>query len=192
MIRRTLMRRAYNSGRWERARHYANQIISKPKEQQLARSVIIRSYWNEGNYRKVRELNKRWNNEFDHLLNRNSKTSMTAEDGTQTHSPQVKAWHEEQPVPLNSFEFDEDNPMQLIKHFDADGDSISDKLICDYWARWGAAVCDVDSSAFGYQDLSLGCHRVGVLSSRSEGLSDLVCNHFSVLKFDGEKYGVVE
>ena len=107
MIRRTLMRRAYNSGRWERARHYANQIVSKPKEQQLARSVIIRSYWNQGNYSKVRELNTRWNNEFDHLLNRNSNTSMTAKDGTQTHSPQVKAWHEEQPVPLNSFEFDE-------------------------------------------------------------------------------------
>lgn len=95
-------------------------------------------------------------------------------------------------VEVNSLEFDEDNPMQLIKEFDADGDSISDKLICDYWARWGAAVCDVDSSTFGHQDLSLGCNRVRVLSSRSEGLSDLVCNHFSVLKFDGEKYGVVE
>ena len=107
MLRRTLMRRAYNSGRWVRARHYAQQIISKPKEQQLARSVIIRSYWNEGNYRKVRELNTRWNNEFDHLLNRNAKKSMTAEDGTQTHSPQVKAWHVDQPSPLETFEFDE-------------------------------------------------------------------------------------
>ena len=107
MLRRTLMRRAYNSGRWERARHYAQQIISKPKEQQLARSVIIRSYWNEGNYRKVRELNTRWDNEFDHLLNRNAKKSMTAEDGTQTHSPQVKAWHIDQPSPLETFDFDE-------------------------------------------------------------------------------------
>ena len=107
MLRRTLMRRAYNSGRWERARHYAQQIISKPKEQQLARSVIIRSYWNEGNYRKVRELNTRWNNEFDHLLNRNAKKSMTAEDGTQIHSPQVKAWQIDQPLPLKLFEFDE-------------------------------------------------------------------------------------
>ena len=32
---------------------------------------------------------------------------MTAEDGTQTHSPQVKAWHIGQPSPLETFEFDE-------------------------------------------------------------------------------------
>ena len=95
-------------------------------------------------------------------------------------------------VEVNSYEFDQDNPATIVKEFDADGDDTADKLVCDYWARWGAAVCDVDSSAFGYQDLSLGCHRVGVLPERSNGLSDLVCNHFSVLKFDGEKYGVVK
>ncbi len=32
---------------------------------------------------------------------------MTAVDGTQTHSPQVKAWHANQPSPLETFEFDE-------------------------------------------------------------------------------------
>ena len=95
-------------------------------------------------------------------------------------------------VEVNSYEFDQDNPATIVKEFDADGDDTADKLVCDYWARWGAAVCDVDSSAFGYQDLSLGCYRVGVLPERSNGLSDLVCNHFSVLKFDGEKYGVVK
>lgn len=89
---------------------------------------------------------------------------------------------------VNSFEFDKDNPVQIIKEFDADGDDTVDKLICDYWGRWGSTVCDLDSSVFGYQDLSLGCHRVGVLSRRSGGLSDLVCDHFSVLRFDGEKY----
>ena len=68
MIRRTLMRRAYNSGRWERARHYAYQLIANPKEQQLARSVIIRSYWNEGDYEKVVQLNEEWDREFDELL----------------------------------------------------------------------------------------------------------------------------
>jgi hypothetical protein len=91
-------------------------------------------------------------------------------------------------VEVNSFEFDEDNPEQIIREFDADGDGIADKLICDYWPRWGTTVCDVDSSVFGFQDLSVGCYRVGVLPKRSKGLSDLVCNHFSVLKFDGEEY----
>ena len=95
-------------------------------------------------------------------------------------------------VEVNSYEFEGDNKVQIIKEFDADGDDTADKLICDYWARWGSTVCDVDSSAYGYQDLSLGCYRVGVLPKRSKGLSDLICNHFSVLKFDGEKYETAE
>jgi len=95
-------------------------------------------------------------------------------------------------VEVNSFEFDEDNPAQIIKELDADGDEIADNLICDYWPRWRSTVCDVESSVFGYQDLSLGCNRVGVLATRSNGLSDLVCNHFSVLRFDSKKYGVAD
>lgn len=106
MIRRTLMRRAYNSGRWERARHYAQQIISKPKEQHLARSVIIRSYWNEGDYEKVVELNEEWNQEFDGLLQRNSKTAPLNQDGELTYSSKVQSWHRTQPQPSSDLEFD--------------------------------------------------------------------------------------
>ena len=47
MLRRVLMRRAYNAGRYEEARRHARLLLSKPKEQALARSVIVRSLWNE-------------------------------------------------------------------------------------------------------------------------------------------------
>ena len=107
MIRRTLMRRAYNSGRWGRARHYAYQLISNPKEQPLARSVIIRSYWNEGDYEKVVELNEEWNHEFDELLHRNSKTVPLNQDGEPSYSSKVEAWHRTQPKPLNDIDFDD-------------------------------------------------------------------------------------
>jgi hypothetical protein len=95
-------------------------------------------------------------------------------------------------VEVNSFEFDEDNPVQIIKEFDADGDDISDKLICDYWPRWASTVCDVDSSVFGYQNLSTGCNRFGVLSSETNGMKDLVCNTFSKLTFNGTKYVIID
>ena len=95
-------------------------------------------------------------------------------------------------VEVNSFEFDEANPEQIVREFDADGDEIADKLICDYWPQWGSTVCHVESSVFGFQDLSLGCNRIGVLATRSNGLSDLVCNHFSVLRFDGKEYGTAD
>ena len=106
MIRRTLMRRAYNSGRWERARHYAYQLIANPKEQQLARSVIIRSYWNEGDYEKVVQLNEEWDHEFDELLQRNSKTVPKNPDGEPTYSSRVQSWHTSQPKPSSDMDFD--------------------------------------------------------------------------------------
>ena len=50
MIRRTLMRRAYNKGNWEKAKFHAYKIINIPKEQQLARDVLIRSCWNQDDF----------------------------------------------------------------------------------------------------------------------------------------------
>ncbi|DAC22522.1 MAG TPA: hypothetical protein D7H89_02370 [Candidatus Poseidoniales archaeon] len=47
MLRRVLMRRAYNAGRYEQARYHARLLLGKQKEAELARSVIVRSYWNE-------------------------------------------------------------------------------------------------------------------------------------------------
>ena len=91
-------------------------------------------------------------------------------------------------VEVNSYEFDQDEIKQIVKLFDADGDQTPDKLICSFWTRWASAVCDIDSSVNGYQEMSLGCKRIGVLSSETNGMQDLVCNRFSKLIFDGTKY----
>ena len=95
-------------------------------------------------------------------------------------------------IEVNSYEFDQDETKQIVKTFDADGDQTPDKLICSFWTRWASAVCDIDSSVNGYQDMSLGCKRIGVLSSETNGMKDLVCNRFSKLIFDGKEYQVVE
>ena len=57
------MRQAYNSGNWEKSRFYANKLLSKPDESDLAKSVIIRSYWNQGNLEKVGEMLAIWKND---------------------------------------------------------------------------------------------------------------------------------
>ena len=110
------MRRAYNSGRWETARKLARQIMHKPKEAKLARSVIIRSYWNEGDYPKVLELNERWDGEFNHLLQKHSsKEQIFGPDGQQLFPPKVLRWHELQPHPKGiDFEFDE---LEMCNNF---------------------------------------------------------------------------
>jgi len=66
MIRRTLMRRAYNNGDFEKAILHAFKIIDSPKEQKLARSVIIRSYWNQKIFSEVIRLNDQWGITFKH------------------------------------------------------------------------------------------------------------------------------
>ena len=122
MIRRPLMRRAYNAGRWERSRHYAFKIISKPKERELARSVIIRSYWNEGNYSKVVELNQKWGFQFNGLLERNSRSSRILVKGEIENTPKEIKWHLEQPCPQNNdFEFDK---VEMSNNFCQEGNRL--------------------------------------------------------------------
>ncbi len=54
------MRRAYNSGDWENARKYALKIVDNPKEEKLAKSVILRSYWNQKNLLKLEMYLDKW------------------------------------------------------------------------------------------------------------------------------------
>ena len=60
LIHRVKMRRAYNSGNWEKSRFYANKLLTKTGESNLAKSVIVRSYWNERDLEKVGELLAIW------------------------------------------------------------------------------------------------------------------------------------
>jgi hypothetical protein len=103
MIRRTLMRRAYNKGYWINARFQASKIIDSPKEQQLARSVMIRSHWNEGNYHEVIRLNSLWENAFPKLSELAVYSLNEQMPGNEkTHHPRILEMHESQPTPNNS------------------------------------------------------------------------------------------
>ena len=103
MIRRTLMRRAYNGGRWAQARAIANKLLNIPKEQELARSVIIRSLYNEGKFDELIELNDQWENRFDYLLeNMNNSQSKSSADISRLQRILL-----DQPQPKTEFEFDE-------------------------------------------------------------------------------------
>ena len=54
------MRRAYNRGDWENARKYARKIIDDPREEKLAKSVVLRSYWNQNDMLKLQEYLDKW------------------------------------------------------------------------------------------------------------------------------------
>jgi hypothetical protein len=62
------MRQAYNSGKWAKSRLFANKLLTKKGEHALAKSVVIRSYWNEGDLEKMGELLAIWLEDYLDVL----------------------------------------------------------------------------------------------------------------------------
>jgi hypothetical protein len=103
MIRRFLMRRAYNKGEWEKARFHAFKIVDRPKEQEFARSVIIRSYWNQDKPEEVIHFNSLWGNTFQELSEKAKYVfQKTTSPDSKVHHPRVLNLHKTQPKPKNS------------------------------------------------------------------------------------------
>ena len=57
---RIRMRRAYNKCKWHEARNLALTLLHHNREANLAKSIIIRTYWNEKNYLKAKDLVDEW------------------------------------------------------------------------------------------------------------------------------------
>ena len=71
--------------------------------------------------------------------------------------------------------------------YDIDLDGNNDNLNCSYWERWGAVTCTLHSSVLGEILISGGCNRLGILTSVSNGMHDLVCNRSDILNWDPAK-----
>ena len=100
MIRRTLMRRAYNRGDYSKARFHASKIVNDVKEEKVAQSVIIRSFFNEQNFHEVIRLNEQWHFEFESLAQRAKYHLSIKQQGvTNVHHPRILNLHESQPSP---------------------------------------------------------------------------------------------
>ena len=110
MIRRTLMRRAYNKGNWDVAKNYAFQLKDIPKERELARSVLIRSHLNLGNYAEVIRLNSIWENSFD-TLSQKAEYSLDVQNNSKAVlHPKIIELHNAQPSPeISEIEWNEED-----------------------------------------------------------------------------------
>ena len=92
---------------------------------------------------------------------------------------------------INSHEIDQNIGSKFITGY-YDSDTEIDKLVCNYWKRWGSAKCEVHSSIYGVVKTNYGCKRVGILATKTRGIVDLVCNRFNKLTFDGNVYYIQE
>ena len=118
MIRRTLMRRAYNSGKYAKARHHAQKLLDIPAEQQLARSVIIRSYWNQQQYEQIVQLLQQWKDSellpylqksIDQLLVLEAKGEEVSISLRGFQSKRHASLQKNQPIPVIEREWNKEN-----------------------------------------------------------------------------------
>jgi hypothetical protein len=78
--------------------------------------------------------------------------------------------------------FDKRYPLKM--QYDLDGSGSLDLLHCNWWERWGVINCEIQLATGRKITLSTGCVRLGILSSRTAGMPDLVCGRETVLRFD--------
>ena len=123
MIRRTLMRRAYNAGNYSKALHYAQKLVDIPREQKLARSVIIRSYWNQQQYVEIVQLLQQWKDSellpylqksIDQLLVLEAKGEEVSISLRGFQSKRYESLQKNQPIPVSEREW---NKEKIIENF---------------------------------------------------------------------------
>ena len=109
MFRRVLMRRAYNAEKWESARHHASALLSKPKNRQLARSIIVRSYWNEGRFQEVVDCTTDWRDALSQSYREQAIERLAVNGGekrlTVMKEQRLERLRSEQPTPVDSMEW---------------------------------------------------------------------------------------
>lgn len=91
---------------------------------------------------------------------------------------------------INSFDFHDGKEESILKlEFDMDENGIMDYFEFYYWERWDSMLIQgFYLNGVKIQDCSMGMLRLGVLSSKTKGMHDLVIDENRIVKWDGEKY----
>ena len=114
MLRRTLMRRAYNRGHWEKARRHARRLLDNPRECDLARSVLVRSFWNEAKFAELMACSEGWDDpvstEFRALASTRLDGAASATTLTSFKKGKNERLREQQPTPAQPFEWNGQQP----------------------------------------------------------------------------------
>jgi hypothetical protein len=92
-------------------------------------------------------------------------------------------------VDMRSEIFDGNNEDETHSiEFDLDGDGKKDQISGKLWWRWGVIMWTVRFAGGKEFSSDMSCKRIGVLSSKTNGINDLVCGQDSVLRWNGVEY----
>jgi len=73
--------------------------------------------------------------------------------------------------------------------YDLDGDGKKDQIKTTYWARWGRLFWTVEFADGKKFSSDTACKRIGILETKTNGVSDLVCDQDTVFRWNGREYG---
>jgi hypothetical protein len=117
-----MMRRAYNAGRWSAARHHARLLLHRPKEMKLARSVFVRSYWNEGQFEQVLACSSEWDDEISQTYRSLAEERLapvpTEKRLTRSKKERIEGVRNQQPEPKAPLEW---NEQSMPRNFAQEG-----------------------------------------------------------------------
>jgi hypothetical protein len=73
--------------------------------------------------------------------------------------------------------------------YDLDGDGRSDVISGQFFARWGSFFWTVRfANGKEFQETHTPCKRIGVLTTKTNGVNDLVCDQDTVFRWNGQGY----
>jgi hypothetical protein len=72
--------------------------------------------------------------------------------------------------------------------YDLNGDGKNDTIRGELWERWGRILWTVEFANGKTFTSTVGCKRIGVLASKTNGVNDLVCDQDTVLHWNGDQY----
>ena len=72
--------------------------------------------------------------------------------------------------------------------YDLDGNGEMDYFECRYWDRWDALLFDIILNGNRLGCDNNGVSRVGVLSTKTNGMHDIIYNENDIVKWNGTEY----
>jgi hypothetical protein len=93
-------------------------------------------------------------------------------------------------IKSSDFDFERDDEVRFLRH-DLNGDGKLDTIKCSFWARWGRILFEISVAGGNRKNFSEACKRIGVLSHRTGGFHDLVCDQDTLLRWSGREYAWV-
>ena len=85
------------------------------------------------------------------------------------------------------FSMDKADEQHSIE-YDLDGDGKKDLITASLWVRWGRLVWTIHFANGKKFEAQTACKRIGVLSTKTNGVNDLVCDQDTVLHWNSQAY----